>query len=189
MDDHDRWFTEQVLPLEGALTRYLRRAWRDPEEIADLRQEVYVRVYEAARLRRPAATNAYVFAVARNLLIDRIRQSRVVAIDLMADLETLNVMVDEVPADRVLSGRQELVRLERAMEELPPRCRETLLLRKVHGLSQRETAERMGVTEHTIEKQIGKGMRLLANLFWGGEEDRRPADGGAAGADDREQRG
>jgi len=188
MDEHDHWFTEHVLPLEGALTRYLRRVWRDADEVADLRQEVYVRVYEATRGRPPPSPQAFVFTVARNLLTDRYRQSRVVTIDLMADLETLNVLSEEAPADRVLSGRQELARLERAMEKLPPRCRETLLLRKVQGLSQREAAERMGVTENTIEKQIVKAMRLLATLFWGGDE-RSSAAHDDRMTDDHEQRG
>lgn len=41
-NDLDDWFVEAILPLEGALTAYLRRVWNDASEIADLRQEVYV---------------------------------------------------------------------------------------------------------------------------------------------------
>ena len=44
----DRWFVEEVLPLEPALMRMLRRHWRRADDIADLRQEVYTRVYESA---------------------------------------------------------------------------------------------------------------------------------------------
>lgn len=35
------------------------------------------------------------------------------------------------------------------------------MLRKVHGLSQREVAQHMGISESTVEKHIGKGLRLL----------------------------
>src|SRR3546814_16968186 len=52
MDDLDQWFAEQILPYEGALTAYLRRVWPDPSEIADPRQEVYVRVSPGAGQRR-----------------------------------------------------------------------------------------------------------------------------------------
>jgi RNA polymerase sigma factor (sigma-70 family) len=171
MDAHDRWFAEQVLPLEAALTNYFRRAWPNAADVEDLRQEVYVRVYEAGREKRPAATNYFVFAVARNLLTDKLRRQRVVTIDLVADLETLHVLSDEVPADRALSGRQELARLQRALTELPPRCREIFCMRKVEGLSQRETAARLGISQSTIEKQVGKAMRFLATSFFGNGSD------------------
>lgn len=166
MDDLDLWFAEQVLPLEGQLTAYLRRVWPDASEIIDLRQEVYVRVYEAAAANRPPVARFFVFTVARNLLTDRLRRSRVVHIDLMGDLASLDVLSDEVPADRVLSGRQELLQLEAALAELPERCRETFVLRKIEECSQRDTAKKMGVSEATVEKQMVKAMRLLANRFW-----------------------
>ncbi|WP_182849640.1 RNA polymerase sigma factor [Pelagerythrobacter aerophilus] len=176
MDPHDRWFVEQVLPLEGALSAYLRRVWPDPAEVDDLRQEVYVRVYKGAQRKRPPATNHYVFAVARNLLVDRLRHRRVVHIDLVADLESLNVLSNELPPDRVLSGRQELARLERAMSDLPDRCREAFVLRKIEGHSQREAAQLMGVSQTTIEKHIGKAMRILASSFFGNGETQASAD-------------
>ncbi len=167
MRSHDQWFAEEVLPLEGALTAYLRRAAANATDVEDLRQEVYVRVYEAGRQDRPTAASHFVFKVARNLLIDRLRRQRVVTIDLVADLDELDVLSDEVPVDRVLSGREELARLERAMADLPERCRDVFWLRKVEGLSQRETAERLGVSQSTVEKQVIKAMRALAGLFLG----------------------
>ena len=190
-DSVDSWFAAEVLPLEGALTRYLRRAWRDPSEIEDLRQEVYVRVYEAARSRVPPAAGPFLFAVARNLLIDRLRHSQIVSIDLMADLDRLNVLSEEIGADRVLSGREELARLHRAMLELAPRCREVFRLRKIEGLSQRQAAERLGIAEGTVEKQVAKAMRFLAAGFFGGagedgmDESRRVVSEDERGSADR----
>src|SRR3546814_19290605 len=65
MDDLDQWFAEQILPYEGALTAYLRRVWPDPSEIADLRQEVYVRVYQGAGKQRPPVARFFLFTVAQ----------------------------------------------------------------------------------------------------------------------------
>lgn len=166
MDDLDQWFIEQILPLEGALNAYLRRVWPEPSEVSDLRQEVYVRVYQAAQIKRPPVVRYFLFSVARNLLIDRLRKSRVVRIDLMEDLEALHVLSDEVPADRIVSGRQELARLEAALDDLPARCRETFVLRKIDELSQREVAKKMGISEATVEKHMVKAMRILTDRFW-----------------------
>jgi RNA polymerase sigma-70 factor (ECF subfamily) len=171
LKSRDQWFAEDVLPLEGALTAYLRRAAKSQSDVEDLRQEIYVRVYESGIPDRREPTGHFVFRVARNLLIDRLRRQRVVTIDLVADLGELNVISDELSADRVLTGRQELARLERAMNELPPRCREVFWLRKVEGLSQRAAADRLGVSQSTIEKQVIKAMRFLtASYFGNGEE-------------------
>ena len=67
----DDWFLTEVMPLEPALMRFLRRNWRNPSEIADLRQDLYVRLYDAGREGLPTQTKAFVFRAARNLLINR----------------------------------------------------------------------------------------------------------------------
>ena len=72
----DDWFLSEVMPLEPALMRFLRRNWRNPSEIADLRQELYVKLYDAGRGGLPVQTKAFVFSTARNLLIDRARREQ-----------------------------------------------------------------------------------------------------------------
>jgi len=44
----DRWFIDAILVHEEALLRYLQRNWPHRDELHDLRQEVYARVYQAA---------------------------------------------------------------------------------------------------------------------------------------------
>ncbi|NVE00167.1 RNA polymerase sigma factor [Massilia sp. BJB1822] len=163
--DLNEWFVREVLPLEGALMRYLRRNSRDPGELPDLRQEVYVRVYEAARQRMPELTTAFVFATARNLLIDRARRAQIVSIETVAELELPETAGDDLTPERHASGRGELRLLQAALEELPPRCQEVVRLRKIEGMSQREVAEQLGIQEDTVEKQIAKGMRALADAL------------------------
>ena len=73
-DDLDAWFKREVVVHEEALTRYLRRCWPNPNDIHDLRQETYIRVYESARKHIPDTVRTFIFAVARNLMADRIRR-------------------------------------------------------------------------------------------------------------------
>src|SRR5581483_7472571 len=116
--DLDEWFASNILPHEGALTRYLRRACRSPSDVPDLRQDIYVRVYESAAQRRPELPKAFLFATARNLMTDRVRRSRIVSIDYTQDLETLNVLTDDLSPEEHLSADQELRRLAKAMDRL-----------------------------------------------------------------------
>jgi RNA polymerase sigma-70 factor (ECF subfamily) len=163
--DLDDWFVREVLPLEAALARFLRRHRQPSDDVADLLQEVYVRIYESAAQRRPELVQAFVFAAARNLLIDQARRAQIVSIEAYADLEMLDLSSHELTPERHASGHQELRLLQNALEQLPLRCGEVVRLRKIDGMSQREVAEHMGIAEDTVEKQIAKGMRALADAL------------------------
>jgi RNA polymerase sigma-70 factor (ECF subfamily) len=163
-DDLDQWFTREILPLEPVLERYLRRSWRDQGEVPDLRQDAYVRVYEAALREKPFNPKHFLFQVARNLMIDRMRRKNVVSFDSFADFDFEGVEADQPDAEQSVSARQEIRMLTLALDELPPRCREVVTLRKVEGLSQREVAKRMGITEDTVERQVSIGVRMLRKL-------------------------
>ena len=173
----DRWFTEQILLHEAALLRYLLRNWPQRDEIHDLRQEIYTRVYESAAKSLPLQPKSFLFAAARHLLADRARRARVVSIEPMGDFEPSTVLVDEVSPERWCGGRQILKRLAVAFDRLPDRCREVVWLRRVEDLSQKEVAVRLGISEKTVEKHIAKGMRLMADHFYGDSEgaDMRPS--------------
>jgi RNA polymerase sigma-70 factor (ECF subfamily) len=163
--DLDDWFVREILPLEPMLMRFFRRSWSDGAEAADLRQETYIRVYEAARRKRPSPVRPFVFFIARNLVIDRLRRKSVVPIETMTDGDWLHVPDnDPVPEQRV-AVRQDLQRLEAVLDKLPPRCRQVIVLRRVHGYSQREVAQKMGIKEETVESQMVKGMRLIVDAM------------------------
>ncbi len=188
-DALDRWFIDEILVHEQALVHYLARHWPRREDIPDLRQDIYARVYAAAGKALPLQPKAFLFATARHLLTDRVRRGKVVSIEPMGDLEPLNVLVDDVSPERWCGGRQVLKRLSDAFDHLPDRCREVVWLRRVEHLSQKEVAARLGITEKTVEKHIAKGMRLIADHFFGGDDAPRTASGTAPGGARDRRRG
>ncbi|MBL8271262.1 RNA polymerase sigma factor, partial [Steroidobacter sp.] len=99
-DSLDTWFKREILLHEAALLRYLARVWRKHDEVQDLRQEIYARVYEAARADRPVSPKSFLFATARNMITDRIRRGRVVSIEAVGDSELFDVLVDELGPER-----------------------------------------------------------------------------------------
>ena len=168
--DIEDWFVREVLPLEATLTHFLRRNWRKKDEIPDLRQEVYARVYEAALTEIPAKVKPFVFATARNLLINQMRRDRVISIEAVADLDTVETSAPEVTQDRALIAREELRQLQNALGKLPKRCREAVVLRKIEGISLREIATRMGIADNTVRCHLVDGMRALAEILYAGGE-------------------
>lgn len=163
----DAWFKREIVVHEAALMRFLRRCWPHAQDLHDLRQETYIRVYEAAARSRPVQPKAFLFATAKHLITDRMRRQRVVTIDTVGDLESLDVIIDDVSPERRLGARQELRELARAFDQLPAKCRETVWLRRVDRLPQKQVAARLGVTEKTVEKHLMKGMRLLTAALLG----------------------
>ena len=159
------WFVSEVLPLEPLLMQFLRHSWRQAGDIADLRQDIYIRVLEAARRQIPNPVKPFVFATARNLLIDRFRHQRIIPFDGVPNLEEIDIASDAPLPDRSVIARDELRRLQAALEVLPPRNREAIMLRQVEGLSRREIALRMGVSELTVRWHLNEGAKLLINIL------------------------
>lgn len=169
----EAWFVRDVLPLEAVLMQFLHRNWRNKNEISDLRQEVYVRVFEAALQQIPDSPKSFVLSTARNLIIDRVRHENVIPIEAVADWEALNIARDEPGPDRAVIAREELHRLQMALDRLPPRCHEAVVLRQIEGLSRREIAQRMGIAEKTVKRHLADGVRALANMLYGDASDPR----------------
>lgn len=161
------WFRREILPHEAALVRFLRRKWVNASEVQDIRHDIYVRILEAARRERPTAPKAFLFTVAKNLLVDRARRNRIVAIDLLEDFDDLGVLIDEVSAERKASGHEQLRRLAGLFDRLSERQRQVVWMRRVEGLSQKEIAQRLEIAEGTVEKHFVVGIKALADAFFG----------------------
>jgi RNA polymerase sigma-70 factor (ECF subfamily) len=159
------WFVREVLPLEAALQRYLRNGWRNETEIDDMCQDVFVRAIEGAQKEMPRAAKPFVFSIARNLLIDRLRRNQVVSIDAVADLEAFGISSEEPQQDRSLIARQDWKRLQAALNRLPERWRDAVVMRKVEGLSRKEIAQRMGLAEPTVAQHLANGIAALTDFF------------------------
>ena len=169
------WFLREIFPLEAALTRFIRRNWRNESDVPDLRQEIYARVYEGARGHLPLQAKPFLFTAARNHLINTAKRAQIVSFEHVADLETSPVAIDTVTPEQHLTARDELRMVQAGLDRLPPRCREVVMLRKIEGLSTREVAVRLNVGIDTVEQQMVHGMRALVDFMLGGSgKIRRP---------------
>jgi RNA polymerase sigma factor (sigma-70 family) len=169
----DAWFEREVLPLEAALMQFLQHNWRNRSDIADLRQDIYVSVYESALKSLPESARAFVFATARHLLIRRMRREQIVPIEAVSDFDALGTAIDAPGPESQVIARDELRRLQAALDRLPPRCREAFIMRQADGLSRRNIAARMGVTEKTVKNHLNEASRALANILYGEHADVR----------------
>ena len=150
-----------ILPHEADVRAWLRWAGGLAADIDDIVQETYCRLAALETVSHIANGRAYFFRTARNITIEKIRRARVVRIDCVTEIDALNVVDDGPSPERVVAGRRELRRVQALVEGLPERCRQIFTLRRIHGLSQREVATRLGVTENVVEAQAARGLRLI----------------------------
>lgn len=173
MDGLIGWLAREILPHEASVRAWLRRNRQSAFDADDLIQEAYCKLAAIEDRSVIGSGKAYFFAIVRNLMLEQVRRQRIVRIDMMAEIESLSILDEEALADRVISAREQLDLIQRLVAELPPRCRDVVRLRRIEGLSQRETARRLGVTENVVEKEIARGLRTIMSRW--GELD-RPAE-------------
>ncbi|WP_336962587.1 sigma-70 family RNA polymerase sigma factor [Sphingobium aquiterrae] len=166
------WLAEHILPHEQWIRRQLRPGGVLGYEVDDIVQEAYARIIMLDSIDHIDNPRAYFLQVARSLILQYSRRSRVVPIDLVADMGSLDSAANGPLPDQQVHGRQELQRLMQAIAALPPRCQEVYRLRKIEGLTQRQVAEKLMMSESNVEKHLGRGVEKMMGLFAYGE---RPA--------------
>jgi RNA polymerase sigma-70 factor (ECF subfamily) len=166
--ERNAWLVKEILVHERALRAYLTRFFKNRADIEDVVQETYARLLGLDASASTAVRNwhAFLFTSARNVALDRLRRARVVSLDTLAKMGSLDVLDQTPSADEALNARQELALLLDTIASLPDRCREVLTLRKLYGLSQRIIAEQLGITESTVEKHVAYGVRLCADRMY-----------------------
>lgn len=157
--DSSRWFEDEVRPHEPMLRAWLRSRFRSETDVADVVQEAYVRLLRAREAGEVSSPKAFLFAVARNLALDRFRHRQVIRTEPLVENEALSVLEEGDGIPETVARNQELEILTEAIQSLPDRCRQIFTLRKVYGLSQAEIAARLGVSENTVSAQLTIGVK------------------------------
>jgi RNA polymerase sigma factor (sigma-70 family) len=179
-DERALWLGRNVLPHEPALRAWLRRRRLQGLEIDDVIQETYTRLIAAESVLHVLDAKSYAFQTASSVVIDHLRRMKVVSIASVPDLEYLEIVCDDPSPERQVIDRDELHRLAVAIAALPAKVREVFTLRRVHGLSQRDVAGRMGIAESTVEKHMSRGFFLMLEHYrHGGNPPPHPSSTGS----------
>ena len=168
MAKNEERYLLQALQFEGALRACLYRYTHNKSDVEELLQETYARLITAGASDDPEvrSVRAFSLTVARNVAFDYLRHKQILPIELVADLETLNVLDEGTQVDEIVNSHQELALLVKAIQALPDRCRQVFTLRKVYGYSQREIASRLSISENTVEQHLSRAARRCAQALF-----------------------
>jgi RNA polymerase sigma factor (sigma-70 family) len=170
--ERGRWLARNVLPHEALIRAKLRDMCLYDLDAEDVIQEMYAKFLALPSLDSIRYPRQYALLTARAIVIDHIRHSRVVSITSSGNLELLEIPEPDASSDERIEFQQEIQAVTAALEQLPKMCRETLILRRVEGLPQKEVARRLKISEKTVEKHMANGVRLLIKVFGRGGKPR-----------------
>ena len=173
--ERSKWLAEHVLPHEPSLRNWLASKRLRGIDVDDIVQETYALLAGLESVDAIRHVKAYMFRTAYSVILAQVRRANIVSISTIDDIGQLAGADDAPSPETRVSDRQELQQLSEAIASLPPRRREVFVLRKIHGLKQREVAQKLGVSEGTVEKQMQKSLQLLMAVLGRGGNSHRQA--------------
>lgn len=136
------------------------------DEAEDIVQELWIKL-SAAPTGPVANPLSYLFRAAENLMRDRHRARRQSVLRDMAWDDTNSPArpgVSDAPdGERMLLAREQLARIEAALATIGERAREIFRLHRIEGLAQRDIAARLGISLSTVESDMRKAYRAVAD--------------------------
>ncbi|MDT8760942.1 RNA polymerase sigma factor [Sphingomonas psychrotolerans] len=159
------WVGREILPHERDLRLWLQRRLVAAADVEDIVQECYCRLAQLPEVSHVTMPRAYLFTMARNLAQRQLKRARVVRIEAMTDDGHSEWESDLPSPERIAAAREELGRVQAALATLSERARRIFLMRKVEGLSQKEIAQAMGVSEAVVENEASRSLRTVLKLL------------------------
>lgn len=157
--DQTRWFAEEVHRHDASLKAYLRGAFPAVRDVEDVVQESYLRMWKTRTATPIASARAFLFTVARRLALDWLRRERRSPISAVCEPGQLFALDQRPDAREAAVTAQDTAVLVDAIDSLPARCREVFIFCHLEGLSQREVAARLGLSENTVAVQSARGLQ------------------------------
>jgi RNA polymerase sigma factor (sigma-70 family) len=143
----------------AALLRFAATKLGSEQEARDVAQEAYVRLLQLDRPETIGYLRAFLFKITANLATDRLRARRRAPVIQASSEEDL--VSFELSPERQCGGLEMVAVLNRALTELPSKCREILLLHRLEGLSRDEIAKRTGLGERMVRLYMARALEHL----------------------------
>jgi RNA polymerase sigma-70 factor (ECF subfamily) len=169
-EGEDRAFAEMLQRHKGGLYGFVRRYVSDGVAAAVVVQDTFVAAWRALGRYDPRRSFAvWLRAIALNKCRDRARRLKVRRFILgEKDEQSAEALAQADPEpygdDKLMPAERRAV-FQRAIDQLPPKLKEPLLLTYFDDLTQQEAADLLGVTVKTIETRVYRARQRLAALL------------------------
>jgi len=168
-----RWVSLHVIPQEQKVRGALRRLGVVESDIDDLIQDAYCRLATLKSVDHIDRPGAYFMQIVKNAWRDGLRRARVIRLENFTENATSIVEDEATGVEATIFAREQLGLIEALLATLPERCRTIFTWKRMEGISQRDIARRLGVSENVVENDVQKALRTIQRALRGaGEEER-----------------
>lgn len=158
-------FDMLMVSYQQQIARIVRRYLQDPDEVADLVQEIFIKVYQSLMSFREESTFytwLYRIAIntAKNYLtrVKRMPAFEAEAIDLLPELDSLT---DKDNPELLLISEEVAKGIVAALKELPVELQTALILREINGCNYAEIAAEMHCPIGTVRSRIARARETI----------------------------
>jgi RNA polymerase sigma-70 factor, ECF subfamily len=143
---------------------FMMRKGASAEQAEDLVQETMISVWSKAGMyvADRGSVTTWIFTIARNLRIDRLRREKT---SLFTDLEDYEAESDDVQQDEALGRLQEDSHVAKALAQIPSEQRELLILSYVEDMPQSEIAAKLQIPLGTVKSRMRLAYRRMKKLL------------------------
>jgi RNA polymerase sigma factor (sigma-70 family) len=161
-----RRLTHAFIASKSALTRFLAGFFVNKEDIEDTLQDTYANVL-AALVERKAEVDepqAYLFRVARNIALNRIKRQHIVVMETVGNFDEsiVDIQLEQTSAVDAQYRKDQLNALLLAVDTLPAQCRRVFVMQRIQGMSYKAIARKLGISTRTVEKHLEKALYRCA---------------------------
>jgi len=163
LDGDKKAAQELVDPFYQSIYLYMRRLGHNRQTSEDLTQESFLRAWKhIGQLRNTQALSSWLYHIAGNVSNQYWRQHRGkddVSIDEIAPPDD----VTSRESSRITENEEQIYRLKSAIEKLPVKLKQAVVLHYMQHLTIAQTAEAMGLREGTLKSRINRALKILKN--------------------------
>lgn len=149
-----------MLKYYEEIAYYLQKLTRDKDVAKDLTQDTYVKAIEIVNKSDITLQKAYLYKIARNLVIDKARKDKRTPQTPFDEKEEYTVCESELP-EAILHQEARQNTFKRCIENLPTQMQKAFVLHFYEGFSRKEIAEIMGISVGAAEKNITRAIEKI----------------------------
>jgi RNA polymerase sigma factor (sigma-70 family) len=146
----------------AALVRFLKNKLGSEHEAQDVAQEAYAKLLGLDDDKVVSHLQAYLYRVANNLAIDRLRKKKKSLTLHMTYAQGVEELTPSAGIENAVNARQRLQLIQQILKQLPPRCRQAFMLYKFDGMEYKDIAHQMNLTESMVRKYVLRAVRFCA---------------------------
>ncbi|GAB3111538.1 sigma-70 family RNA polymerase sigma factor [Aestuariicella hydrocarbonica] len=153
MPSHKQLWNKLYHQYQSELVRYLQGKWRkQPQDASDIAHQAFERFMAVAEPERIEQPRAYLYQLARNLVVDGLRREQVRSQHAQSELASEEATA--VSPLQTALGTEQLQVLQQVIETLPAKRRRAFVLNRVYQMSYKEVAEDMDISVDAVKKHV-----------------------------------